>query len=176
MQNSCSKSLKPIDIILCDTNKLKKLCHEVGMNILKSSDIKKYNKMVAELEIYGSPRKFRRKLSVNQVRNIRYRRKQGETVKSIADSYMLTDSTVSSVCAWASYARIDPELKESYIDHYSERGQPRLYKDDIVNSIKQMVEKGLKRKEIANEMKLDPVVISRVMSLNGIKRIGKLGV
>lgn len=66
-QNGLSRSLKPIDIVLCQDRKLEKLCHELEMEFLRNTNIKKYNKMVEDIEAFGVAQKYRKRLNIEQV-------------------------------------------------------------------------------------------------------------
>lgn len=169
MQNGLSRSLKPIDIILCNKKRLNKLCAELEMEILKNTDIKKYNKMLEEIEIFGERQKYRKRLTIDQIRDVRNRRKNGEKVDKIAERYCVSGSTISSITIWVSYADIDPHLKDSYIAAYGD-DKPKLFGGDVVESIRDLIKRGYKRSVIAKKIGIDPILVTKTMANFGITR------
>lgn len=169
MRNGLLKSLKPIDILLCETKQLKKLCYELEMNIIRNTNIKKYNKMIEDIEAFGCAQKYRKRLNIIQVREVRKMRKEGCSVDSIAKSFGISTSTVSSITIWISYPDIDPELKDSYMKSYGVE-RFKAYGGDVVKAIKTMIERGYKRRDIAKKLGISPVLITQAMSNFGIQR------
>lgn len=173
-QNGLSRSLKSIDIVLCQSRKLEKLCHELEMEFLRNTNIKKYNKMVEDIEAFGVAQKYRKRLNIEQVRQVRSMRKDGCSVDSIAEAFGVSVSTVSSITIWIRYPDVDPELKESYMKSYGVK-RFRAYGGDIVKAIREMIGRGHKRGAIAKKLGISPLIITKAMSNARHKPTGEAG-
>jgi len=156
-------------MVLCQDRKLEKLCHELEMEFLRNTNIKKYNKMVEDIEAFGCAQKYRKRLNIDQVRQVRSMRKEGCHVDSIAESFGVSTSTVSSITMWISYPDVDPELKNSYMRAYGAK-RFKAYGGDVVKAIRDMIGRGHKRGAIAKKLGISPLIITKAMSNFGITR------